>query len=406
MKAIITYGKVLGADIQCSPVRAPIGQPATEPAALFKNSHFMPRLTEQAGYFYSGQPATDHCVFHGMPPLLLRQNETAELNTATDCCQMATSPSINNNHNDQKPYSLRALNRVKIPTMRTPKRIQPLVDEGLVDEVLRQLMSGKEADVYVVRCGREIRCAKVYKEAAKRSFKKAAQYQEGRKERNSRRQRAIEKGSSYGRRQQEETWQNAEVDALFRLARAGVRVPQPYICLDGVLLMELVCDDDGQVAPRLGEVTMSAEQAREDHATMMHYVKLMLCAGLVHGDLSEFNVLVDDYGPVIIDLPQAIDAAANNHARTMLTRDIDNITQYYGQFAPQLLGSQYAKEMWALYEDGELTPDTELTGLFTEVEQSADVDSVLAEIKAVLAEERRRQERLADGDNPDAHMGL
>lgn len=188
--------------------------------------------------------------------------------------------------------------------MRTPKRIQPLVDEGLVDEVLRQLMSGKEADVYVVRCGNDIRCAKVYKEAAKRSFKKAVQYQEGRKERNSRRQRAIEKGSRYGRKQQEKTWQSAEVDALFRLARAGVRVPQPYICLDGVLLMELVTDDEGQVAPRLGEVTMSAEQAREDHATMMHYVMLMLCAGLVHGDLSEFNVLVDDYGPVIIDLPR------------------------------------------------------------------------------------------------------
>ena len=286
--------------------------------------------------------------------------------------------------------------------MRTPKRIQPLVDEGLVDEVLRQLMSGKEADVYVVRCGNDIRCAKVYKEAAKRSFKKAVQYQEGRKERNSRRQRAIEKGSRYGRKQQEETWQSAEVDALFRLARAGVRVPQPYICLDGVLLMELVTDDEGQVAPRLGEVTMSAEQAREDHATMMHYVMLMLCAGLVHGDLSEFNVLVDDYGPVIIDLPQAVDASANNHARSMLARDINNITEYYGQFAPDLLTSQYAKEMWALYEDGELTPETELTGLFTEAEQAADVDSVLAEIKAVLAEEQKRQERLRESDNPDA----
>lgn len=286
--------------------------------------------------------------------------------------------------------------------MRTPKRIQPLVDEGLVDEVLRQLMSGKEADVYVVRCGNDIRCAKVYKEAARRSFKKAVQYQEGRKERNSRRQRAIEKGSRYGRKQQEETWQSAEVDALFRLARAGVRVPQPYICLDGVLLMELVTDDEGQVAPRLGEVTMSADQAREDHATMMHYVMLMLCAGLVHGDLSEFNVLVDDYGPVIIDLPQAVDASANNHARSMLARDINNITEYYGQFAPDLLNSQYAKEMWALYEDGELIPETELTGLFTEAEQATDVDSVLAEIKAVLAEEQKRQERLRESDNPDA----
>lgn len=282
--------------------------------------------------------------------------------------------------------------------MKTPKRIQPLVEDGLVDEVIRQLMSGKEATVYVVRCGAEIRCAKVYKEAAKRSFKQAVQYQEGRKVRNSRRARAMEKGSKFGRKQQEELWHNAEVDALYRLERAGVRVPQPYGCFDGVLLMELVTEDDGQVAPRLNDVTMSAEQAVEDHALMMHYVKLMLCEGLVHGDLSEFNVLVDDYGPVIIDLPQAVDAAANNHAESMLTRDIENMTSYYGQYAPELLNTQYAKEMWALYEEGELHPKVELTGEFEESAEAADVDSVVEEIKAVWIEEQARLARLQEPD--------
>ncbi|WP_250657854.1 PA4780 family RIO1-like protein kinase [Alkalimarinus coralli] len=282
--------------------------------------------------------------------------------------------------------------------MKTPKRIQPLVEDGLVDEVIRQLMSGKEATVYVVRCGSEIRCAKVYKEAAKRSFKKAVQYQEGRKVRNSRRARAMEKNSSFGRKQQEEIWQNAEVDALYRLASAGVRVPQPYGCFDGVLLMELVTDDDGDVAPRLNDVEMSAEQAREDHATIMHYVMLMLCSGLIHGDLSEFNVLVDDYGPVIIDLPQAVNAAANNNAYSMLERDIENMTTYYGQFAPDLKQSRYAKEMWALYEDGKLTPDTKLTGNFEEDDSLADVDAVVQEIKAALAEENARQERLRNAE--------
>lgn len=282
--------------------------------------------------------------------------------------------------------------------MKTPKRIQPLVEDGLVDEVIRQLMSGKEATVYVVRCGSEIRCAKVYKEAAKRSFKKAVQYQEGRKVRNSRRARAMGKNSSFGRKQQEEIWQNAEVDALYRLANAGVRVPQPYGCFDGVLLMELVTDDDGDVAPRLNDVSMSADQAREDHATIMHYVKLMLCAGLIHGDLSEFNVLVDDYGPVIIDLPQAVDAAANNNAQSMLDRDIENMTTYYGQFAPDLYQTKYSKEMWTLFEDGKLTPDTMLTGYFEEDETAADVDSVVLEIKAALAEEKERQERIRDAE--------
>ena len=280
--------------------------------------------------------------------------------------------------------------------MKTPKRLRPLIEDGLIDEVIGQLMSGKEATVYTVRCGSEIRCAKVYKEAMKRSFKKATQYQEGRKVRNSRRARAMEKGSKYGRKQQEETWQNAEVDALYLLANAGVRVPKPYGCFDGVLLMELVSDESGGVAPRLGDVSMSAEQALEDHAVVMHYVVLMLCAGIVHGDLSEFNVLVDDYGPVIIDLPQAVDASANNHAESMLERDVNNMTQYYGQFAPELLGSQYAKEIWALYEDGKLKPGIELNGKFAEDTQLSDVDGVLEEIKAVLFEEEKRQERLAD----------
>jgi RIO kinase 1 len=279
--------------------------------------------------------------------------------------------------------------------MKTPKRLLPLIEDGVIDAVIGQLMSGKEATVYTVRCGNEIRCAKVYKEAMKRSFKKATQYQEGRKVRNTRRARAMEKGSKYGRKQQEETWQNAEVDALYLLANAGVRVPTPYGCFDGVLLMELVTDDSGDVAPRLGDVSMSAEQALEDHAVVMHYVVLMLCAGIVHGDLSEFNVLVDDYGPVIIDLPQAVDASANNHAESMLQRDIENMTQYYGQFAPELLGTQYAKEMWALYEDGELKPEVELTGRFATDSTESDVDGVLEEIKAVLLEEKKRQERLA-----------
>jgi RIO kinase 1 len=283
--------------------------------------------------------------------------------------------------------------------MKTPKRIQPLVDDGVVDEVLSQLMSGKEATVFVVRCGDEIRCAKVYKEAAKRSFKQAVQYQEGRKSKNSRRQRAMEKGSKFGRKQQEESWHNAEVDALYRLAEAGVRVPKPYGCFDGVLLMELVTYDEGEVAPRLNDVSMTHEQALEDHLTVMNDVKRMLVAGLVHGDLSEFNVLVDDYGPVIIDLPQAVDAAANNHAKSMLERDVDNMTEYYGQYAPELLRTNYAKEMWALYEDGDLTADTVLTGLFEEATESADVDSVMSEIRSVLAEERKRQERLESADD-------
>jgi RIO kinase 1 len=285
--------------------------------------------------------------------------------------------------------------------VKIPARLLPLYEDGLIDEVLYQLMSGKEATVYVVRSGEENRCAKVYKEAAQRSFRQAAKYQEGRREKNSRRARAMEKGSKFGRKQMEQSWQNAEVDALYRVARAGVRVPQPYGCFDGVLLMELVTDGEGEVAPRLGEVDMSAEQAREDHALMMHYIQLMLCDGLVHGDLSEFNVLVDEYGPVIIDLPQAVDAAANNNAQSMFARDVDKITSYYALFAPELKQTNYAKEMWSLYEDGELHPETALTGLFEEELQSADVDAVLLEIKAAMAEEAARLERQREAEEPD-----
>ncbi len=288
-----------------------------------------------------------------------------------------------------------------LKVLKTPKRIQPLVDDGLVDEVISQLMSGKEATVFMVRCGDEVRCAKVYKEANKRSFKKAAQYQEGRKSRNSRRSRAMEKGSKYGRNQQEESWQNAEVEALYKLAEAGVRVPHPFGCFDGVLLMELVTDEAGDVAPRLNDVVMSKEQAIEDHQLVMIYVLRMLCAGIVHGDLSEFNVLVDEYGPVIIDLPQAVDASANNNAKAMLIRDVENMTNYYGQFAPELLLSKYAQEMWALYESGELTFETQLTGLFQESEVSADVDNVIEEIKAAFLEEQDRIQRIAEANEVD-----
>ena len=285
--------------------------------------------------------------------------------------------------------------------MKVPKRIQPLIDDGLVDDVLSQLMSGKEATVYTVRCGDEVRCAKVYKEASKRSFKKAAQYQEGRKSRNSRRARAMEKGSKYGRNQQEQAWQNAEVDALYLLATAGVRVPEAYGCFDGVLLMELITDENGDVASRLNDVVMDAEQAREDHEIVMTYIMRMLCAGIVHGDLSEFNVLVDEYGPVIIDLPQAVDAAANNNARKMLERDVNNMTTYYAQFAPDLLSSRYAQEMWSLYEKSELTSETELTGKFIDNNKAADVDNVIEEIKAAYEEEQARLERIREAEQAE-----
>lgn len=274
--------------------------------------------------------------------------------------------------------------------MKIPKRIQPLVDEGLIDAVMRQLMSGKEATVYVVRCGDDVRCAKVYKEANQRSFHQAVAYQEGRRVKNSRQARAMEKGTRYGRKMAEEVWQNAEVDALYRLAAAGVRVPTPYVCFEGVLLMELLTDADGNAAPRLNDVPLTRERALEFHAAILHQVVLMLCAGVIHGDLSEYNILVDADGPVIIDLPQAIDAAGSSVAAAMLERDVGNLATFFGTFAPELIGSQYGKEIWNLYQGGLLTGQTPLTGRVAEPEGAADVGAVIREIELARQEEADR----------------
>jgi RIO kinase 1 len=279
--------------------------------------------------------------------------------------------------------------------MKTPPGLQPLIDEGVIDDVVRSLKSGKEATVYVVRSGVEHRCAKVYRNMAQRSFQKRAQYQEGRKVRGSRQARAISKSTGFGRREQEEAWKNAEVDALYQLVAAGVRVPKPYGYFDGVLIMELVTDAEGNPAPRLGEVELSAGTAREYHAFLVRQVVRMLCIGLVHGDLSEFNVLVAPDGPVIIDLPQAVNAAGNNAAKAMLERDVNNLRATLGRFAPELLATEYAREMWSLFEQGELRPDSELTGVFAPDETVVDPDQVLLVIDDAREEEIQRQLRIA-----------
>jgi RIO kinase 1 len=279
--------------------------------------------------------------------------------------------------------------------LRTPARLQPLVDEGLVDTVVRQLMSGKEAMVYVVRCGDETRCAKIYKEASKRSFRQAVDYTENRRVRNSRETRAMAKGTRFGREVTEAAWQSAEVDALYRLAAAGVRVPVPHNFCDGVLLMELVTDADGDAAPRLNDVAFTPEQARLHHATLLKEVIRMLCAGIVHGDLSEFNVLLAADGPVIIDLPQAVDAAGNNHAKRMLLRDVNNLRGFFGQFATELLGTHYGEEMWALYASGGLRPESMLTGTYVSASGAVDLGNVMREIDDARAEEAARRLRLS-----------
>ncbi|WP_029147236.1 PA4780 family RIO1-like protein kinase [Methylophilus sp. 5] len=280
--------------------------------------------------------------------------------------------------------------------MKTPKRLEPLLEDGIVDDVVRQLMSGKEATVYVVRCGEETRCAKVYKEANKRSFRQSVDYTEGRKVKSSRQARAMAKGSKYGKQAQEEAWQSAEVDALYRLAAAGVSVPTPHQFYEGVLIMDLVADAEGNAAPRLNDIVFTAEEARRYHQVLIKEVVRMLCAGIVHGDLSEFNILLSAHGPVIIDLPQAVDAAGNNHAMSMLERDVGNLADFFGQFAPELINTQYGKEIWALYAHGALTPETVLTGRFKQDNKPVDLKSVVRVIDAVRDDEAKRQMRLAE----------
>ncbi len=274
--------------------------------------------------------------------------------------------------------------------MKTPKRLQPLLEEGVIDGVVRQLMSGKEAMVFVVRSAGETRCAKVYKEADQRSFRQAVDYTENRKTKNSRQARAMAKGTRYGRASQERAWQSAEVDALYRLANAGVRVPKPYNFHEGVLLMELVTDAAGNAAPRLNDVALSADEARDFHQRLIGEVVRMLCAGVVHGDLSEFNVLASADGPVIIDLPQAVDAAGNNHAPAMLERDVSNLRNFFGRFAPEILATNYGDEIWASYQAGTLTPATTLTGRYVREEKAVDLDGVVREIGDAERDEAAR----------------
>ena len=278
--------------------------------------------------------------------------------------------------------------------MKPPKRLQSLIEEGLIDTVVLQLMSGKEAEVYVVRRDDDVFCAKVYKEATHRSFRQAVDYTENRKTKNSRQARAMAKGTKYGREAQEAAWQSAEVDALYRLAAAGVRVPAPHNFLDGVLLMELVTDATGEAAPRLNDVLFTPEQARAHHAMLLLQVVRMLCAGVVHGDLSEFNILLGANGPVIIDLPQAVDAAGNNHAQRMLLRDVVNLRDFFGRFAPELLHTDFGPEIWDSYQRGELTTDVALTGTFESAAGAVDISSVIREIEDARLEEAARVLRM------------
>ena len=275
--------------------------------------------------------------------------------------------------------------------LKTPSGLQPLIDDGVIDEVLRSLKSGKEATVYVVRSGERLLCAKVYRDMGQRSFQKRASYQEGRKVRGSRQARAMGKSTRFGRKEQEAAWKNAEVDALYQLVAIDVRVPKPFGYFNDVLLMEMVTDAAGDPAPRLGELDLTRETALEYHAFLIRQVVRMLAIGLIHGDLSEFNVLVGRDGPVIIDLPQVVNAAGNNGALAMLERDVNNLRGTLGRFAPELLTTHYAREMWALFEQGELHATSELTGLFESDGSAVDAEGVLQVIDDAREEAIRRE---------------
>lgn len=270
--------------------------------------------------------------------------------------------------------------------MKIPVRLEPLVEEGLVDSVICQLMSGKEAMIYMVISRGDIRCAKVYKDSNKRNFHQRSNYTEGRKVKNSRRARAMERGSHYGRNMREEAWQSTEVEMLCRLERIGIRVPKFYNFFAGVLLMELITDSEGNAAPRLNELMLTPKQARTYHRILLDQIVQMLCVGIVHGDLSPYNVLIDNQGPVIIDLPQAVSATGNHQARIMIKRDIDNLTTYFSRFAPELAHSDYAAEIWSYYQRGQL-PQARLTGNVKQQERPANVGNVLQVINSALRKE-------------------
>ncbi|QDG49326.1 serine protein kinase RIO [Persicimonas caeni] len=270
--------------------------------------------------------------------------------------------------------------------MRMPPRLVPLIEYGVIESVVRPLLSGKEAQVYLVESGGELRAAKVYKDMQKRSFRNRSEYTESRKVRNSRDRRAMGKRSRYGREQEEAAWNSAEADMIKKLYAAGVRVPKPHTFVDGVLVMECVEGPDGGVAPRIADCALDKERGVALCDQILREVVKMLCADVVHADLSVFNVLLEEDGPVIIDFPQSIAAARNNHARKILLRDVANITDAlrFGRPPHEL---RYGYEMWDLYERGELKPDSELTGKFDVPQHDVDPDILLLEMQQVEEDE-------------------